>query len=273
MFFCTAVTAGVSARLRLSSLLSADIGQPIAIETRRSRAPRVRHLASRQGGWEIRQKLFAAIRQRPLSQGRQHGDGPLVEIALRHRRVGLPLAPEEAPDVPPILEQQTVRLVLRVTLKEDKQASSLLDERVDASLRPREHAIAGRLERVLGNLVPPRVRHPKALSAGRELMIRHPRALEDAEALVTERLPADTVDVEDGRVRSQAGADSRERVLLGPLQNARQAPPVRLVRQVRRARLGPGHDEPVEAAAPEIVEAGVEGVYVVPTEIRPRNLR
>src|SRR5438445_10902833 len=102
MFFCTAVTAGVSARLRLSSLLSADIGQPIAIETRRSRAPRVRHLASRQGGWEIRQKLFAAIRQRPLSQGRQHGDGPLVEIALRHRseerRVGKACRPRWWPE-------------------------------------------------------------------------------------------------------------------------------------------------------------------------------
>src|SRR5256885_7868096 len=42
------------------------------------------------------------------------------EIALRHRRIGLPFPREEALDVPAIFQHQRVGLVFRVALEEDR---------------------------------------------------------------------------------------------------------------------------------------------------------
>ena len=74
-------------------------------------------------------------------------------------------------------------------------------------------------------------------------------------------------------MRGQAGPDRRVSVVLGPLQNPRQALPVRLVHQVRRPRLCPGHDEAVEMAVPQIVDAGIEAAHMASGQIRSRNIR
>src|SRR5262245_27786708 len=121
--------------------------------------------------------------------------------------------------------------ILRMPLEEKEQALSLLHERVDARVvRPRENPITARRQRVIRDLVPPGMRDPKpGWSTRRQVVIADPRALEDAEALVAERMPGDAIDVEQRRVRRQAGPDRRVGVVLGPFQYARQAPPVRLV--------------------------------------------
>ena len=51
----------------------------------------------------------------------------------------------------------------------------------------------------------------------RERVARRPLATKDAEALVGERAPLHAVEVENGRVRREAGPDGRDRVVLGPI--------------------------------------------------------
>ena len=104
-------------------------------------------------------------------------------------------------------------------------------------------------------------------------MIRDARALEDAEALVAERTPPDAVEVEQRRVRGQAGPDRRMRVVLGPLQHSCQAFPVGLVPQVRREGLGPSHDEAVEVTVPQIPDGGINAAHMASARLRSRNVR
>src|SRR5207249_8406677 len=128
----------------------AHVQEPIPIHADRCRTPRTRHSFPRQGSRELREQLLTPSQQRSLSHGGQCLDGLFVEVALRHRRVGLSLAPEEAPDIPAIFEQQCIRFIFRMALEKDEQALCLLHERVDARmLRPREHPIAARGQGVL----------------------------------------------------------------------------------------------------------------------------
>src|SRR5437879_8750026 len=117
-----------------SSLRRAHVQEPIAIDARRGRTPRVRRFGRQERSRELFEELLASIRQGALSQGGQRVDGVSIEVALRHRRVGLSLPAEEAPDVSPVFEQQRRGFVFRMALEEDEQAPALLHERVDARL-------------------------------------------------------------------------------------------------------------------------------------------
>src|SRR5439155_26196289 len=93
-------------RLQAASLLRAEVEQPIAIDARRGRAPAVRDGAGDEGGGELLELLLAPIRQGSRSQGSQDRDGVVAEVALRQGWIRLALPPEEALDIPAILEQE-----------------------------------------------------------------------------------------------------------------------------------------------------------------------
>jgi hypothetical protein len=80
-------------------------------------------------------------------------------------------------------------------------------------------------------------------------MIGDAHALEHAEPLVAEWPSGDAIDVQNARMRGQARQDGRVRMPLGPLEDPRQASPVRLVLEIRRPRFGAGDDETVVMAA------------------------
>ena len=113
-------------------LLRAHIQEPITVDMYPCWTPRVLHSLRRHRRREMREHLLAPIRQCALSQSRQGLDRLLVEIALRHPRVGLPLVHEEALDIASILEQQRMGFILRMALEENEQALALLHERIDA---------------------------------------------------------------------------------------------------------------------------------------------
>src|SRR5439155_8371148 len=92
-------------RLQPLVLLRAHVQEPIPIHADRCRTPRTRHSFRRQGSRELREQLLTPIQQRSLSHGGQCLDGLLVEVALRHRRGGLSLAPEERPDISAVIRE------------------------------------------------------------------------------------------------------------------------------------------------------------------------
>src|SRR5207245_10497328 len=104
-------------------------------------------------------------------------------------------------------------------------------------------------------------------------MVRYCLALEDPETLVPERTPDNTIDVQNSRMRGQAGPDSRMGVTLGPVHQSCQASPVWLVHEVRRPRLCPSYDEAVEMAVPEIIDIGVEATDTALAQICSLDVR
>jgi hypothetical protein len=105
--------------------------------------PRVGDSLLRQSSRKISEQLRAPVRERSISQGHKCIRSVPVEVALRHGRVRVSLAPQVTSDISAIFEEQSVRLVLRMTLEKDEQALSLLSESVDTPiLGAREDAIA-----------------------------------------------------------------------------------------------------------------------------------
>src|SRR2546425_6871362 len=84
-------------------------------------------------------------------------------------------------------------------------------------------------------------------------------------------MPADAIHVEKSRMRGQAGTDSRVRVLIGPVEDFCQTPPIGLIHEVLRSRLRSGHDEAVEMAVPELIDAGI-AAHIASAKIRSRNI-
>src|SRR5260221_9729023 len=112
------------------------------------------------------------------------------------------------------------------------------------------------------------MRHPQSSrSRGRQGVVRYLSALEDAETLVTEWTAADTIEVENRRMRGQAGPDRRMSVALRPLQQSCQASPVWLFHEAQGPRLCPGHDESVEMIVPEAADVGIEAAHMAPADI------
>jgi hypothetical protein len=96
-----------------------------------------------------------------------------------------------------------------MALKEDKEAFALLHEGIDTcGFGARQHAITGRRQGVLRQLVPPGVWHtPLPGSAGGQGVLMNALAVEHTEPLDVEPAPLDTVDVQDCRMGRQARAD------------------------------------------------------------------
>ena len=104
-------------------------------------------------------------------------------------------------------------------------------------------------------------------------MVCYSLAIEDAETLVAEPATANTINVQNSRMRGQAGPDSRMSVALGPVHQCGQAPPVWLVHEVRRPRLCPRYNEAVEMAVPEIIDVGIEAADTALAQICSRDVR
>src|SRR6266571_7196079 len=77
-------------------------------------------------------------------------------------------------------------------------------------------------------------------------MSRSDFAVEQAKAFFTKRGSAYSIEVKDGRVRRQAGPNRRNGIVLGPIDDLRERPPIWLVHQICGLGLCPGHDQAVE---------------------------
>src|SRR5882672_9986127 len=98
-------------------------------------------------------------------------------------------------------------------------------------------------------------------------MSRHDVAFEHAEPLLIESLAADAVEMEDGGMGGETRPDARGGILLRPIQDLDERSPIRLVRQRRRTRLRPGHDEAIETAAAEVIDAAVAAAQMLPPSV------
>lgn len=107
-----------------------------------------------------------------------------VEIVPRYRRAGFALPAQESSDIPPVFAQERIHIIFRMTLEEDEQASPLLDEEVDASIRRAgEHATAMGGELALLELVASRMRdEERRRRTANERIMRDGGAVKDAEA-------------------------------------------------------------------------------------------
>ena len=179
---------------------------------------------------------------------------------MRHRWTNLSLMPEETFDIPAILQQQSIGIVFRVTLKEDEKTLSLLHECIDFPiLASPENVITGRLEFILAQIVPPGVRDTKALRrSGGQKVPTNPQALENSESLLRKAATPDTVHVKDRRMRGEAGPDSGRRILRSPIEEPCQFRPVGFILEIRRTRLCACHDEAIGRAAPEFVNQPID---------------
>ena len=194
-------------------------------------------------------KLIAWARDRFLPQSSQCSLGPTVKIASWNGRMDACLVPEIPLNIPAILAQQRVALVLGMALKEYEQALSLFHERVYARVRGvREHAVSAGLQIFSIYAVPAGVRNiePRR-GASQQRMLGHPRALEDAEILFTAPAPSNAIHVQDRGMCGQAGPHRGVCVLVRPIKDPGHHPPARLVSQIGRNRILPGHDETIEA--------------------------
>src|SRR6185437_11197815 len=84
--------------------------------------------------------------------------GRPVKIVEWQRRIAVGLPPEEPSHISPVLQHQSVGVVLRMSLEEDKQAIVLLNESIYARRAPAQHAIPATSQCKLRNPIPTRVR-------------------------------------------------------------------------------------------------------------------
>jgi hypothetical protein len=82
-----------------------------------------------------------------------------------------------------------------------------------------------------------------------ERIFGHPGTIIDAGAFLRQPLPLDAVEMQHGRVRGKARPDGRACVGLRPVDEIGEFPPVALLRQGRRDRLGAGDDQTVDLQA------------------------
>ena len=163
-----------------------EIPQPVAIELFRRRTPGVRDLAS--AAIAVGKSASSSSRRSRSARCRSAVSAStvvLVEIALRHRRIGVALAPEEAADIAAIFEQQRDRLVFRMALEEHEQALSLLHERVDARRPPTASARDSRTP-----AAPPRASRSTAIAASAGDAARRPSMDDPRRARIRRRRSA-----------------------------------------------------------------------------------
>jgi hypothetical protein len=80
----------------------------------------------------------------------------VIKIISRHQRVATYFSSKVTSDVPAIFEEQGIGFILRMPLKEDKEAFVLFDKCIDTSLwRTCKYAVSRVNQGVLGNAVPP----------------------------------------------------------------------------------------------------------------------
>src|SRR5579872_1754061 len=98
-------------------------------------------------------------------------------------------------------------------------------------------------------------------------------ALKQSEALVRQAAALDAVQVKNGSVSGEAGANGGMRIFRGPIENAGHASPVRLVPQIGRARFRSGDDEAVKTTGPQISDAGIETADMILGRVGAGHLR
>src|ERR1700683_981141 len=91
-------------------------------------------------------------------------------------------------------------------------------------------------------------------------VVRDFRAFKEPKTFVVEWTPFYAIDFEHGGMRSQATPDGRIGIVLGPVQQCREASPIRLVLKGWSQRLCARHNKAVEACVPKAVDIGIAPV-------------
>ena len=104
------------------------------------------------------------VAHRPRLESLSQGRRIVVEIAKRQRRIVLTLAGEETRDVAAVFAQESIGLIFRMALEEQKEATVLLGESIHTGgIRAGENLIAAIHQRLFRQIVVARMRHPERL--------------------------------------------------------------------------------------------------------------
>ena len=139
----------------------------------------------------------------------------------------------------------------------DELAAAAAHEAIDAHRAARQHAVAGRRQLGLVEVVPTGMAHLQhAAGAGEQRMVAHRGHREDAGALRRQRPTRDAVEVQHGGMGGEARPDRRARAGAGPIDHLSELRPECLVAQVGGARLGavtnsPSSRPPSSASRPK----------------------
>src|ERR1700677_109049 len=129
-----------------------------------------------------------------------------------------------------------MRIVLRVTLQVyEKTPPFPFHKRIHSALDgPSQYGITTGLQRVRSHFVPSGMRKADpAVRVADEGVVAGFTEGENTELLISQRLPADAIAVENTSVRRQAKQNRRNSVGFRPVQNIRQHRPIRFIAQVR----------------------------------------
>src|SRR5690349_19356433 len=107
----------------------------------------------------------------------------------------------------------------------------------------------------------------------KQKVIAHLRAPEDAGDLVCEPLPLDGIEVEYGGMSGKARKHGWSPTVIRPIDEACQRAPVHFLLQSLGARLGAGHDQPIEVTCPQLIDRLVVIRYVSFAAVRASQLR
>src|ERR1700685_3594889 len=100
-----------------------------------------------------------------------------------------------------------------------------------------------------------------------------PSEVEHTKLLVGQSMAANTVTVQNARVRRETRQDRRRGIAFGPIEHIRQDSPVRLILQIRMARFRPRDDNAVKMVLPHFVKTVVEVVQMTLTTIGSHDSR
>ena len=126
-----------------------EIPQPIFIDAHGWTMPSAVAAGFKGPHRETGDEALATVMQRPRAKGLGGCGRGGVEKVLRHRRIGVALAAQEAADVAAVFAQQRARVIFRMALERNEQAPPALLRRCRRRPdgRPREDVIAVRNKR------------------------------------------------------------------------------------------------------------------------------
>src|SRR5215831_16461176 len=201
--------------------------------------------------------------------------GLLIEIAARYLRIAVAFAGEKPSAVSAILAQQGGRIVFRVPLQKNEQASPVFHKHIGPGLgRSRHDTVTLRCECLLWQLIMTGMRNPptrrRVLKDG---VIFRFAALENPRELFGQRTSRDAVEMQHRGVRCKARPNRRNCVSFRPIDKLRHRWPIGLVGQHWCARLVAGYDQPIDARSPQCFDVIVRLSQIEPTGLAARYLR
>jgi len=96
-----------------------------------------------QGCCNFLQQICTLVRNSPFLKYSQFRRGLLIKVSIRYQWISIRFSSEVTSNVSAVLEQQGIRFIFWMTLEEDKEASFLLDECINAYIRrTREYTVS-----------------------------------------------------------------------------------------------------------------------------------